>query len=42
MTGLRTIAAAYAVVLLGAASLNYVPGLADADGRAFGIRTRHL
>lgn len=37
MTRLRIIAAAYALVLLGAASLNYVPGLTDADGRAFGI-----
>lgn len=27
----------YAVVLFVAASLNYIPGLTDADGRAFGI-----
>jgi hypothetical protein len=34
---LRTIAAVYLVILLGAASLNYVPGITDAEGRAFGI-----
>jgi len=27
----------YAVILLGAASLNYIPGLTDAEGLAFGI-----
>lgn len=37
MGKLRTIALVYMVVLLAAASLNYVPGLTDADGRAFGI-----
>jgi hypothetical protein len=37
MSKLRLIAAAYAVVLFGAASLNYIPGLTDAEGRAFGI-----
>ena len=34
---LRIIAAFYAIVLLGAASLNYIPGLTDDQGRAFGI-----
>jgi hypothetical protein len=34
---LRTIAFVYMVVLLAAASLNYVPGITDAEGRAFGI-----
>jgi len=34
---LRTIAVVYMLILLGAASLNYVPGITDADGRAFGI-----
>jgi hypothetical protein len=34
---IRVIAAGYAVVLLIAAALNYVPGLTDAQGRAFGI-----
>jgi hypothetical protein len=34
---LRIIAAAYAIALLGAASLNYIPGLTDDQGRAFGI-----
>lgn len=37
MTKLRLLALAYAVVLLGAAALNYIPGLTDAEGRAFGI-----
>ncbi len=37
MGQLRTIALVYMVVLLAAASLNYVPGLTDAEGRAFGI-----
>lgn len=37
MTLLRKIALGYFVVLLGAASLNYVPGITDAEGRAFGI-----
>lgn len=34
---IRLIAGAYAVALLSAAALNYVPGLTDAQGRAFGI-----
>jgi hypothetical protein len=34
---LRTIALVYMVVLLAAASLNYVPGITDAEGRAFGV-----
>jgi hypothetical protein len=34
---LRSIACVYMVVLLAAASLNYIPGLTDAEGRAFGI-----
>ncbi|MDO9418551.1 DUF4383 domain-containing protein [Pararhizobium sp.] len=37
MGKLRWIAAAYTVALLGAASLNYIPGLTDSEGRAFGI-----
>ncbi|WP_349434378.1 hypothetical protein [Pararhizobium sp. A13] len=37
MGKLRIIAAVYAIVLLGAASLNYIPGLTDDQGRAFGI-----
>ena len=37
MTILQKITLGYAVVLLGAAALNYVPGVTDADGRAFGI-----
>ncbi len=37
MGKLRTIAFAYMVVLLVAASLNYIPGLTDSEGRAFGI-----
>ncbi len=37
MTLLRWIAAAYFVVLLIVAGLNYVPGLTDEQGRAFGI-----
>ena len=37
MGTLRTIAFIYMVVLLAAASLNYVPGITDAEGRAFGI-----
>lgn len=37
MGTLRIIAAAYAIALLGAASLNYIPGLTDDQGRAFGI-----
>lgn len=37
MNLLRLIAAGYAVALTGAALLNYIPGVADAQGRAFGI-----
>ncbi|WP_299873250.1 hypothetical protein [uncultured Sulfitobacter sp.] len=37
MTTLRKICLGYMVVLLAAASLNYVPGLTDAQGLAFGI-----
>lgn len=37
MTTARTICLFYFVALLGAASLNYTPGLTDASGRAFGI-----
>src|SRR5687767_15763826 len=37
MGSLRKIAFVYMVVLLAAASLNYIPGLTDAEGRAFGI-----
>src|SRR5262245_60922400 len=37
MGKLRTIALVYMVILLAAASLNYIPGLTDAEGRAFGI-----
>jgi hypothetical protein len=34
---LRRIALVYMVILLAAASLNYLPGLTDAEGRAFGV-----
>ena len=37
MVKLRVIALVYMVILLAAASLNYIPGLTDAEGRAFGI-----
>ena len=37
MTALRIIALGYFGALMIAASLNYIPGLTDADGRAFGI-----
>jgi len=37
MSRLRLIAALYTVALLFAAALNYIPGLTDAEGRAFGI-----
>lgn len=37
MTTLRIICFGYTVSLLIAASLNYIPGLTDAEGRAFGI-----
>jgi uncharacterized protein DUF4383 len=34
---LRWIAIVYMLILLAAASLNYIPGLTDAEGRAFGV-----
>jgi hypothetical protein len=34
---LRRIALVYMVILLAAASLNYIPGLTDSQGRAFGV-----
>ena len=37
MTTLRKITLGYVVVLLAAASLNYIPGLTDDQGLAFGI-----
>lgn len=37
MTLVRKIAAAYSVVLALAALTNYLPGLTDAQGRAFGV-----
>jgi hypothetical protein len=37
MSKLRLLAFGYFVALLGAAALNYVPGITDAEGRAFGI-----
>ena len=37
MTILRWVAVFYAIALLIAASLNYIPGLTDSDGRAFGV-----
>lgn len=37
MTTLQKTAIGYFVALMGAASLNYIPGLTDAEGRAFGI-----
>lgn len=37
MTKARIIALGYFAALLGAASLNYIPGLTDAEGRSFGI-----
>lgn len=37
MSGIRTFALIYAVILFGAASLNYIPGLTDEAGLAFGI-----
>ena len=37
MGTLRRIALVYMVILLAAASLNYIPGLTDAEGRAFGV-----
>lgn len=37
MSRLRLIAGLYTLALLTAAALNYIPGLTDAEGRAFGI-----
>jgi hypothetical protein len=37
MSALRRIAFVYLVILLTAASLNYIPGLTDSQGRAFGV-----
>ncbi len=37
MTMTRKIAFAYAVILSAVAMLNYIPGLTDSQGRAFGI-----
>jgi hypothetical protein len=37
MGTLRRIALVYMVILLAAASLNYIPGLTDTEGRAFGV-----
>lgn len=37
MTLHQKIAVGFFVVLLGAASLNYIPGITDADGVAFGV-----
>ena len=37
MGKLRWIALVYMLILLSAASLNYIPGLTDAEGRAFGV-----
>ena len=37
MTLIQKFALGYAVVLLGAAGLNYMPGVVDEDGLAFGI-----
>ena len=37
MGTLRRIALVYMVILLAAASLNYIPGLTDSQGRAFGV-----
>lgn len=34
---LRRIALVYMAILLAAASLNYIPGLTDPEGRAFGV-----
>ena len=34
---LRRIAFVYMLILLGAASLNYIPGITDSEGRAFGV-----
>ena len=37
MGPLRKTALVYMLILLAAASLNYVPGITDAEGRAFGV-----
>lgn len=37
MSNLQKLAVFYFVALMGAASVNYIPGLTDADGLAFGI-----
>src|SRR5262245_37365445 len=37
MGKLRVTALVYMVVLLAAAALNYVPGITDSEGRAFGV-----
>ena len=37
MGTLRSIALVYMFILLAAASLNYIPGLTDSEGRAFGV-----
>ena len=37
MSILRKIAFVYMGILLAAASLNYIPGLTDSQGRAFGV-----
>ncbi len=37
MTSMQKLCVVYFVVLMIAASLNYIPGLTDADGLAFGI-----
>jgi hypothetical protein len=37
MTIHQCISIGFFVVLLGAASLNYIPGITDADGVAFGV-----
>jgi hypothetical protein len=37
VTALRAIAIVYAVLFAGVTSLNYVPGLTDAEGRTFGL-----
>jgi hypothetical protein len=37
MNRLQKISLGYAAVLFGAAALNYIPGLTDTEGRAFGI-----
>src|SRR5687767_10738881 len=37
MGKLRVIALLYMLILLAAASLNYIPGLTDPEGRAFGV-----